>query len=395
MIAGVRLAVAHSGIKYKSRPDVMLMAFDSPTQVAGVLTTSRTASAPVQWCRPILTKGIARAILANAGNANAFTGAAGDEAVAACADAVATSLDCPPDQVLLASTGVIGEVLPHHEITRHIADLTHRLTSSDAAWREAAHAIRTTDTTTKTASRTSHIGDTPIHITGIAKGSGMIAPNMATMLGFIASDAALPAEVLRALLPPLTDTSFNAITIDSDTSTSDTVILAATATASHPAITDAHDPALADFTASLGDLMTDLAHQIVRDGEGASKFITISISGGKTDRAAKRIALAIANSPLVKTAIAGGDANWGRIIMAIGKAGEEVARDSIAITIGGVAVTDNGMPHPDYDPATLANHMAGAEIDIAVNLNLGDGAARVWTCDLTHAYITINASYRS
>ncbi|MCG8625746.1 MAG: bifunctional glutamate N-acetyltransferase/amino-acid acetyltransferase ArgJ [Proteobacteria bacterium] len=394
-IKGVRLAVGATAIKYKNRDDVALLAFSPTTAIAGVVTTSRTASAPIDWCRPIIKNGTARAILVNAGNANAFTGAAGIEAVEACANAVARALECDPSQVLLASTGVIGEVLPHAEITRHIADLAKRLETSESAWHKAAEAIRTTDTFAKAASRTTRIGDTPIHITAIAKGSGMIAPNMATMLAFITTDATLPSPILNTLLPPLVDTSFNAISVDSDTSTSDTLILAATAEAQHVKITSANDPRLSEFTATLGQLMIDLACQIVRDGEGASKFITIDIIGARSNAAAKRIGLAIANSPLVKTAMAGSDANWGRIIMAIGKGGEEVAREKIDIAIGGVAVTKHGMQHPDYDEAKIARHMAGDEINLAVNLNLGDGTARVWTCDFTHAYIDLNADYRS
>lgn len=394
-IKGVRLAVGATAIKYKNRDDVALLAFDPPTAIAGVVTTSRTASAPVDWCRPILKAGRARAILVNAGNANAFTGAAGVEAVEACANAVAHVLRCAPNEVLLASTGVIGEVLPHLEITRHLADLASNLEATDTAWHKASEAIRTTDTFAKATSRATKIGDTPIHITGIAKGSGMIAPNMATMLAFIATDASLPAEVLATLLPPLVDTSFNAISVDSDTSTSDTLILAATAKAQHGKITSANDPLLAEFIRSLKSLLIDLACQIVRDGEGASKFITIDISGAESNPAAKRIGLAIANSPLVKTAVAGGDANWGRIVMAIGKAGEAVVREKIDIAIGGVAITQHGAQHPDYDEKKIANHMAGDEINIAVNLNLGDGTARVWTCDFTHAYIDLNADYRS
>ena len=269
----------------------------------------------------------------------------------------------------------------------------------ESSWHKAADAIRTTDTFAKAASCTTHIGNTPITITAIAKGSGMIAPNMATMLAFIATDAALPCPVLQAILPPLVETSFNAISVDGDTSTSDMVVLAATGHAKHPPISDAHDPQLADVKTALCDLMIDLACQIVRDGEGARKFITIDISGADSDLAARRIGLSVANSPLVKTAIAGGDANWGRLVMAIGKAGERVDRNRLTIAIGGIPITENGRRRADFDSSgvedALAQHMAGDSIAIAIDLGLGTGTARVWTCDLTADYIAINADYRS
>ena len=402
-VAGVRLATAATGMKYKNRADVLLLAFPESATIAGVTTQSATASAPVDWCRPIIANGTARAILINAGNANAFTGIAGKEAVAKCAAAVAAAMDCPADQVLLASTGVIGEVLPHAAITRHVAALTRALDEADsdstAAWWRGADAIRTTDTFAKATSRQTHIGNTPITITGMAKGSGMIAPNMATTLAFITTDATLPSRLLQSLLPPLVDASFNSISVDSDTSTSDMLILAATATANHPPISQAGDPALSDFKNNLADLLCDLARQVVRDGEGARKFITIHISGAETDLAARRIGLAVANSPLVKTAIAGEDANWGRIVMAVGKAGEAVARDRLTIAIGGIVITEDGTRRPDYAAANiesaLAKHLAGDTIDIAIDIGLGTGAARIWTCDLTEGYLKINAAYRS
>jgi glutamate N-acetyltransferase/amino-acid N-acetyltransferase len=392
-VDGVRLAARACGVRYQGRVDVMLMAFDEGTEIAGVLTRSLTASAPVEWCRSALAVGRARAVLVNAGNANAFTGAAGVEAVKKTAGAVAETLGCGVEEVYVASTGVIGEPLPYERITGHIESLAGDLSAE--AWPLAAEAIMTTDTYPKGATRTAEIDGVRVTLNGIAKGSGMIAPDMATMLAFVATDANLPHVVLQALLAEATDRSFNCITVDSDTSTSDTLLLAATGKAGSPPIGDPSDERLREFRAALLELMTDLAQQIVRDGEGAGKFVTIQVTGADNDRAARRIGLAIANSPLVKTAVAGEDANWGRIVMAVGKAGERAERDHLSIRIGGVEVARDGQRVPDYDEAPVAQHMKGRDISIEVDVGVGEGRGTVWTCDLTHAYIDINAHYRS
>ena len=308
-------------------------------------------------------------------------------------DRVASVLDVPKTQVFVASTGVIGETLPDGKITKSLGGLKKSL--DPANWTDAASAIMTTDTFPKGAWRRVDIGGTEVTIGGIAKGSGMIAPDMATMLSFIFTDAKLPADVLQKLTARAADRSFNAITVDGDTSTSDTVLVFATGAAKHPKIVSAGDAKLRAFRDALEAVMTDLAHQIVRDGEGATKFVTVTVRGAKSARAAKKIGLTIANSPLVKTAIAGEDANWGRIVMAVGKSGEEADRDLLTISIGGVAVADRGMVVKGYDEAPVAAHMKGREIDIDVDLKIGKGAATVWTCDLTHGYISINADYRS
>jgi len=394
-VAGVRAATAACGVRYSDRLDVVLFALAEGTALAGVFTQSRTAAAPVLWCREALRRGggQARAILVNAGNANAFTGKRGARAASAEVAAAGRVLDCPAESVFIASTGVIGEPLPAERITGHLDDLGARLDTPD--WESAARAIATTDTFPKGAVRRAEIAGTPVTLAGIAKGSGMIAPDMATMLAFLFTDAAIAPAALQALLEEANDLSFNCITVDGDTSTSDTVLLAATGRAGHAPVRDPADPRLAGVRAALAALCGDLAQQIVRDGEGAQKFVTIRVSGAEDAGAARRIALAIANSPLVKTAIAGGDANWGRIVMAVGKAGEAADRDRLAIDIGGIAVARAGEAVPDYDEAPVASHMAGREIAIAVDVGVGEGAATVWTCDLTHGYIDINADYRS
>jgi len=387
-VDGVRLSVAQTGLKYKGRDDLLLMQFDEGTNFAGVFTQSATASAAVLASREVAKSGSIRAILVNAGNANAFTGAAGMRAVEHCISALSEQLDVPKTAIATASTGVIGEPLEAEAIISHIDGLA---SSEPASWQQAAGAIRTTDTFAKGAAVEVTIGGVPCVISGIAKGSGMIAPDMATMLSFIATDVGISSDKLGPMLQRLTNQSFNAITVDSDTSTSDSVYLAATG----KAIWIEQDEDCALFEAALKKVMISLATQIVRDGEGASKFITIDISGAVDDQSAHRIGLAIGNSPLVKTAIAGEDANWGRIVMAVGKAGEPADRDKLAIAIGGVTITQNGMRHPDYDEAPVAAHMKQDEIHIAVDIGLGTGTARIWTCDLTHGYITINADYRS
>ncbi len=395
-IDGVRLATRACGIKYRGRNDVCLMAFDPGTAVAGVFTRSKTASAPVDWCRRALKNGRARAVLVNSGNANAFTGRLGEDSTAAIAQAAATALGCRPHEVFLASTGVIGEPLPHERILRAMASLKAGL--KPAGWKAAAGANMTTDTFAKSATRVAQIGGRRVTVNGIAKGSGMIAPDMATMLSFAATDAKLPPALLQRLLERAIQRSFNCITVDGDTSTSDTVLLAATGKARHPRVPAGcrlDDPLIRDFARALDDLMMDLAHQVARDGEGAQKFVAIAVTGAASASAARRIALAIANSPLVKTAIAGEDANWGRIVMAVGKAGERADRDRLKIAIGGIELAREGRRVEGYDEAPIARHMKGREIDIAVDVGIGRGRATVWTCDLTHGYIDINADYRT
>ena len=391
-IAGLSLATAASGLKYTGRDDVMLMQCAEGSTLAAVFTTSDTAAAPVQWSRDRLADGTAiSAILVNAGNANAFTGTAGTATVMACTAALARHLGCAPESVMLASTGVIGEPLDATILETTFDSLVNQT----AGWPAAAAAIMTTDTFAKGASASCKIGDIPVTIAGIAKGSGMIAPDMATMLGFIATDAVLPVSILQHLLSAATRRSFNSITVDSDTSTNDSVFLLATAAAGNAAPQSPDDPLLDDFAAALEQVMQDLAKQIVRDGEGASKLITIDVTGTADDEIAHRVAMSIANSPLVKTAIAGEDANWGRIVMAVGKSGAAIDQTQLGIDIGGIAVARNGMRVDDFDEAPITAHMTGQHVDIAVHVGAGNGKARVWTCDLTHGYIDINADYRS
>lgn len=382
-VDGVRLAAGAAGIKYKGRVDVLLMAFDEGTHVACVTTRSKAPSAPVDWCREALHGGIARACVVNAGNANAFTGKKGVEATTATAQATASLLGCLPGQVFLASTGVIGEPLPYGRLVDALPGLRAALDGD--AWVMAAQAIMTTDTFPKYATR-AVAGAT---INGIAKGSGMIAPDMATMLSFIATDAAIDARTLQGMLERATEQSFNRTTVDGDTSTSDTVLLFATGKRHLDA------KGLEAFEHALTELCITLAQLVVKDGEGAKKFIRVRVSGAEHDDAAKRVGLAIANSPLVKTAVAGEDANWGRVVMAVGKSGEKAERDLLEVAIGGVVIARDGQRVEGYDEAPVAQHMKGQEIDIAVDLHLGEGVAEIWTCDLTHGYIDINADYRS
>ena len=390
-IGGVRVATVEAGIRYKGRDDLLLVELAPGTAIAGALTRSLTASAPVDWCREALPGGRARAIVVNSGNANAFTGRVGKTAVEHTVAAAAAALGCAEREVFVSSTGVIGEPLPAEStIVQKLPGLAQALASGD--WDRAAGAIMTTDTFPKGASATAKIGGRTVRIAGIAKGSGMIAPDMATMLAYVFTDAAVPPDLLQRLTSRAVERSFNAITVDSDTSTSDTVLVAATGAAGNP---EPDAAMLRGFGRALEAVCRDLAHQIVRDGEGASKFVEIAVSGAASARAAKRIGLAIANSPLVKTAIAGEDANWGRIVMAVGKAGEKADRDALRIGIGGVEITRGGQVVPDYDETPVARHMQGQDIRIAVDIGVGRGKATVWTCDLTHGYIDINGSYRS
>jgi glutamate N-acetyltransferase/amino-acid N-acetyltransferase len=393
-LAGVRLGTTAAGVRYAQRTDVLLALLAPGTQVAGVFTTSKTASAPVLWCRDKLKGGEARVLVVNSGNANAFTGKAGLDGVTEIAAEAAAVAGCHASQVFMASTGVIGEPLPSHKITAVLAGLARQTAAGN--WKAAADAIMTTDTYPKAASATATIDGVKVTINGIAKGSGMIAPDMATMLSFVFTDANLPASVLQECLSAGVGPSFNAITVDSDTSTSDTLILFATGKGGkHTAITKASDKKLTEFRRALDAVLLDLALQVVKDGEGAQKLIKIDVTGAESDAAAKRIALSIANSPLVKTAIAGNDANWGRIVMAVGKAGEAADRDKLKISFGGHVVAEKGMRAAKYNEAIATKAVTGREVTIAVDIGIGKGASRVWTCDLTHGYIDINGSYRS
>jgi len=387
-IKGVRTASLSAGVKYAGREDVLVAELSDGTTVAGVFTKSLCPSAPVDWCRQVLPQGSARALVVNSGNANAFTGSAGTASVERTAAAAARVFGCAVSEVFLASTGVIGEPLPDQKITAVFPKAKDALSAD--AWPGAAGAIMTTDTFPKGATAKAMLGGVEVTINGIAKGSGMIAPDMATMLGFLFTDANLPADLLQELLADAADRSFNCVTVDSDTSTSDTVLLFATGKAGNEPDAD-----LADFKRALNEVCTDLAQQLAKDGEGAEKFVTISITGAESREAAKVIGLAVANSPLVKTAVAGEDANWGRVVMAIGKAGQKAERDKIAITIGGVLVAKDGQVVPGYDEAPVAEHMKGRDIVIEADVGVGSGAATVWTCDLTHRYIDINADYRT
>ncbi len=392
-IPGVALGAAQAGIRYKAREDVTMMVFPTGTTVAGVFTKNKCPGAPVDWCRDALKGGKARALVVTSGNSNVFTGKAGRETCADTAKAMAELAGCKPREVFLASTGVIGERLPTAKLTAALPGLHGRLVED--AWPAAARAIMTTDTFPKGAVRTAKIGDTTVTIAGIAKGSGMIAPDMATMLSFLATDAKIPAPLLQKLLSKGVGPSFNCVTVDSDTSTSDTVLLFATGSTKHARIPAEGGPLLRDFARALNAVLMDLALMVARDGEGAQKLIRIDVTGAVTGRSAQRIAMSIANSPLVKTAIAGEDANWGRIVMAVGKAGEPADRDKLSIAVGGTWMAREGGVIADYDEAPVVAHMKGREVEITVDIGLGKGRATAWTCDLTHGYIDINGSYRS
>jgi glutamate N-acetyltransferase/amino-acid N-acetyltransferase len=388
-VGGMTLATAAAGVRYKGRDDVLLMRLDPGSTLAGVFTRSATRAAPVLDCEAKIGAESAEgaAILVNAGNANAFTGRHGIEAVEALTRAAGVATGLPPARVFTSSTGVIGEPLPHDRISARLQDLAATL--APGGWEAAARAIMTTDTFPKGAGATVEIDGTPVHIAGIAKGSGMIAPDMATMLVYLVTDAAMARPALQALVLELSDRTFNCITVDGDTSTSDTLLMGATGASGVNA------EGSEDFRAALERVMLDLAHQVVRDGEGATKFVEVAVSGAASEADARRHALSIANSPLVKTAIAGEDPNWGRIVMAVGKSGAAADRDRLSIRFGDVLVAENGWVAPGYREEDGAAHMARQEIRIGVDLGLGDGAATVWTCDLTHGYIDINADYRS
>ena len=395
-IEGVRLAACEAGIRYAGRKDLMLALLAPGTVAGGVLTRSKTASAPVDWCRERLAGGTARALVVNSGNANAFTGMKGRDAVRATAEAAAEAAGCAMEDVFLASTGVIGEPLDPAKFTGRIAELARA--AEAGTWESAARAIMTTDTYPKLATRSVEIDGRDVTVNGIAKGAGMIAPDMATMLAFIFTDAPLSAAAAQGLCEAGVTDTFNAITIDSDTSTSDTVLLFATCAAGARGVNklaSADDARGAGLTAAVEDVMRDLAHQVVRDGEGASKFIAVTITGAEDDQAARRIGLCVANSPLVKTAFAGEDPNWGRVVMAVGKSGEAADRDKLAIWFGDIQVAADGEVAPGYSEEDGAAYMKGAELELRVDVGVGSAASTVWTCDLTREYISINADYRS
>ena len=396
VVPGVRLAACEAGIRYAGRTDLMLAVLDPGTTAAGVLTRSKTCSASVLWCREGVKGGKGRALVVNSGNANAFTGKKGVESTRLTAEAAAKAVGCSTGEVFLSSTGVIGEPLDAGKFT-HLLDGLAKSAKADA-WEMAARAIMTTDTFPKLATRKVRLGSAEVVINGFAKGAGMIAPDLATMLVYIYTDAPVAHPALQTMLAAGADKTFNCITIDSDTSTSDTVLLFATGAAAArgapriDSVTSAEGKA---FAATLHDLMHELALWVVKDGEGASKFVTIDVTGAESDTAARRIGFAIANSPLVKTAIAGCDPNWGRVVMAVGKSGEAADRDRLSITYGDIVVAKDGERADTYDEPTVARYMEGRDIRIGVDLALGPGKATVWTCDLTHDYISINADYRS
>ena len=396
-VRGVTLSAVAAEVRYRGRDDVMLMKLEAGSTLAGVFTKSSTRSAPVLWCERALegltAGGGPVGVIANAGNSNAFTGAAGEESTRAMAARAASALGTVPERVFVASTGVIGERLPHQKIEAVIETLAGSLTAD--GWARGAGAIMTTDTFPKLASVQCEIDGVPVTISGMAKGSGMIAPDMATMLAFAATDANIGQSALQALLAEGTDVSFNAVTVDGDTSTSDTLLLGATGKAAHDRIEDAGDGRLDGFRAALRGMLQDLAHQVVRDGEGASKFIEVRVTGAETDAAAKTIALSIANSPLVKTAFAGEDPNWGRIVMAVGKSGEKADRDALTIRFGDILVAEKGWVADSYREEDGAAYMRAQDLVVSADVGVGNGAASVWTCDLTYAYVRINADYRS
>ncbi len=395
-IEGVRMETAQAGIKYKGRTDVLMMVFDEPVSVAGVFTRSLCPSAPVDLCRANLVGGKARAVVVNSGNANAFTGKKGIETTSKTAAAAAKAAGCKPFEVFLASTGVIGEPLDADKFSGLLSGMVQ--TARGDFWFEAAKAIMTTDTYPKVATAKAMIGDVAVTINGIAKGAGMIAPDMATMLSFIATDASIEADVLQALLKKAVGPTFNSVTVDSDTSTSDTLLMFATGAAKKRGaahMSQINDPLLGAFKRALGKLMRNLALQVVRDGEGARKMIEVTVSGAKSARSAKKIALSIANSPLVKTAVAGEDANWGRVVMAVGKAGEPADRDRLSVWFGDNRLAHEGERDPDYSESKTSAYMKNDYIVIRAEIGIGRGKATVYTCDLTKEYVTINGDYRS
>ncbi len=393
-VAGVKLATAAAGIRYKNRTDVLLAVMDEGTSVAGVFTKSKCPSAPVEWCRAKLKRGKARALVVNSGNANAFTGKTGKQATALTATIAAKALRCDADDIYLASTGVIGEPLDATKFNGVLGVLAGAASSN--GWMDAARAIMTTDTFPKVATASVKLGKAKVTINGMAKGAGMIAPDMATMLAFVFTDAPISAPALQSLLKTGVEDTFNAVTIDGDTSTSDTLLAFATGAAKDaPKISRAADPRLKAFTKAFNAVLADLAEQVARDGEGARKLVEIIVEGAVSKKSARKIAMSVANSPLVKTAIAGEDANWGRVVMAVGKAGEPADRDRLSISFNGIRVAKSGARDPSYDEAEVSAAMKNPKIQIRVALGLGKGRDRVLTCDLTKEYVAINGDYRS
>jgi glutamate N-acetyltransferase/amino-acid N-acetyltransferase len=395
-ISGVKLATAAAGIRYKGRTDVLLAVMDKGTAVAGVFTKSKCPSAPVEWCRAKLPRGQARGLVVNSGNANAFTGKTGRQATTLTAEIAARALGCRPNEVFLASTGVIGEPLDAAKFDGVLDTLVQQ--AAPGEWLNAAKAIMTTDTFPKVATATVKLGKATVTINGMSKGAGMIAPDMATMLAFVFTDAPIAAGALQSLLKSGVEDTFNAVTIDGDTSTSDTLLAFATGAAAGngaPKISRAGDPRLKAFTKAFHGVLADLAEQVARDGEGARKLVEIIVEGATSKPSARRIAMSVANSPLVKTAIAGEDANWGRVVMAVGKAGEPANRDKLAISFNGIRVASRGARDPSYDEAEVSAAMKNPNIQIRIALGLGKGRDRVLTCDLTKEYVAINGDYRS
>jgi glutamate N-acetyltransferase / amino-acid N-acetyltransferase len=391
-IAGATPRIARARYKEWDRCDLTYVELAEGTAVAGVTTRNVCCSTEVELCRENIKGGRARALVVNAGNANAFTGYRGREAVEAITCQVAAHLGCAASEVFVSSTGVIGVPLPKDKAE---AGLRAVFEANPCSWEDAANTIGTTDTFAKGAVAKAVVGGKTVNLIGIIKGSGMIAPDMATMLGYIFTDASVDAAFLQALLSEANGSSFNCITVDSDTSTSDTVLAFATGAAGNAPLRSFDDAGADTFASALNDICRQLSHLVIRDGEGAQKFIEISVTGAVSDDSARQIGLAIANSPLVKTAIAGEDANWGRVVMAVGKAGEPADRDRLSISFGGMQVARNGLPVDGYDEAPIAAHLKGQEINIGVDIGLGSSRATVWTCDLTHGYISINADYRS
>jgi glutamate N-acetyltransferase / amino-acid N-acetyltransferase len=393
-IPGVKLAAAEAGIRYRGRADVMLALLDPKSEIAGVFTRSLTRSAPVEWCAAHIG-GSARAIIVNAGNANAFTGRAGKASVGAVAKFLASTLSCKTSEIFVASTGVIGEPLDPMLVTKVVPELISG--AAEGKWEAAARAIMTTDTFPKMVTTRARYGGSTVTINGIAKGSGMIAPDLATMLAFFFTDAKIPSRVLQTLLEDVAKRTFNCITVDGDTSTSDTLLFAATGAKGEApkGLKRIADASIRDFARAFSRAAEELAQLVVKDGEGAEKFITITVTGAATVREARQIGMSIANSPLVKTAVAGEDANWGRIVMAVGKSGARADRDKLSIWIGGVRVASRGMRDPAYREQDIVPHMKGRHVEIRVDAGVGRESATVWTSDLTHRYIDINGSYRS
>jgi glutamate N-acetyltransferase/amino-acid N-acetyltransferase len=395
MIKGIKIATTNCGIKYKNRDDLLLIAFDNAANVAGVFTSSSMPAAPVSWCKNNIKNGVAKALMVNAGNANAFTGKIGEETVIKTAAKVSEVLKCQTSEVFISSTGVIGETLNADLIINAIPEMLANLDGSEISWDKASRAIMTTDTKPKLIKKTCLISANEVSIIGFAKGSGMIAPNMATMLGYIFTDADIASDTLQILLKEVTEESFNSITVDSDQSTNDTVLLFATKAAGNHQITDSASVDIIAFKQALSEVALDLAKMIVIDGEGAKKLIEIEVSGATSKAEAKEVAFAIANSPLVKTAIAGCDPNWGRIVMAVGKSCKETSPEKIIVKIGEYILTKNGSKHSDYVEKLVHEYLKNSEVKISVDLGLGVDASIVWTCDLNEEYIKINKDYRS